>query len=173
MTSSVWHHHLIGAPDWLRPWLVDQGSLTQRIVARCSDFSVQNLSLRRAYAHGDEFALVGRRQHSLLRDVSLCCADTPLVYAHSVLPYVSLTGAWARLRFLGNRPLGAALFVNPQVYREALQFRRLDARHPLFLAAVTGVVHPPATLWARRSVFVLASRRILVTEVFLPAIKYL
>lgn len=173
MASSVWHQHLLGAPGWLRPWLVDQGSLTQRIVARCSDFSVRDVSLRCAYAHGDEFALVGRQQHSLLRDVSLCCADVPLVYAHSVLPYASLTGAWARLRYLGSHPLGAALFVNPQVYRQALQFRRLDFRHPLYLAAVARLTHPPATLWARRSVFVLASKRILVTEVFLPAIKYL
>ncbi|WP_162085848.1 chorismate--pyruvate lyase family protein [Sulfuriferula nivalis] len=173
MTSSVWHEYPLGAPVWLRPWLVDQGSLTQRITARCLEFSVQNVSLRRAYAYSDEFALVGRRRHSLLRDVSLCCADKPVVYAHSVLPYASMVGAWARLRRLGNRPLGAALFVNPKVYRESLQFRRLDSRHPLWSAAVRRMVEPPQSLWARRSVFVLASKQILVTEVFLPAIRYL
>jgi chorismate--pyruvate lyase len=173
MTSSVWREHPLGAPDWLRAWLVDQGSLTQRIIARCNDFSVQNVSLRRACAYGDEFALVGRRQHSLLRDVKLCCAGNPVVYAHSVLPYASMVGAWVRLRRLGNQPLGAALFVNPKVYRESLRFRRLDGRHPLWVAAVGHMVEPPPSLWARRSVFVLASKRILVTEVFLPAIKYL
>jgi chorismate--pyruvate lyase len=173
MTSSVWREQPLGAPGWLRTWLVDQGSLTQRIVARCDDFSVQNVSLRRAYAYGDEFALVGKRQRGLLRDVTLCCADKPVVYAHSILPYASLVGAWARLRKLGNRPLGASLFVNPEVHRESLQYRMLDSRHPLWAAAVGHIAEPCQSLWARRSVFVLASKRILVTEVFLPEIRNL
>jgi chorismate--pyruvate lyase len=173
MAYSDWHDAPLGAPIGLRPWLLDSGSLTQRIVARCAGFSVRNVAQQRGYGHSDEFALLDRRQYSLLRDVSLCCGAVPVVYAHSVLPYMSLTGAWARLRHLGNRPLGTALFVNPLVRREALQFKRLDSRHPLYVAALRGHVQLPSSLWARRSVFVLASRRILVTEVFLPAIEFL
>lgn len=161
----------LGAPNWLRPWLVDQGSLTQRIKNSCSDFAVRSVSQRRAYAYGDEFALLGQRQYSWLRDVSLCCRDVPVVYAHSVLPFASLSGAWAGLRQLGSRPLGAALFADPLVRRETLQFKPLDYRHPLYLSASVFITQPPHILWARRSVFTLASKRILVTEVFLPAIQ--
>ncbi len=161
----------LGAPSWLRPWLVDQGSLTQRIMDICPDFAVRSVLQRRAYAYSDEFALLGQRQYGWLRDVSLCCRDVPIVYAHSVLPFASLSGAWAGLRRLGNRPLGAALFADPLVRREALQFKRLDCRHPLYRAAGMLMSQPPSSLWARRSVFALASRRILVTEVFLPAIQ--
>lgn len=107
---------------------------------------------------------------ALLRDVYLSCGATPMVFAHSVLPRRSLVGAWASLGQLGNRPLGAALFADQRVQRGALQFRRLDARHPLYLRAVIGILQPPATLWARRSLFRLAQRRILVTEVFLPEV---
>ena len=173
MVYSDWRDTPLGAPNWLRPWLVDQGSLTQRIVNACEDFSVCNVSQRRAYAYSDEFALLGRQQYGLLRNVSLCCGDVPLVYAHSVLPFASLSGAWAGLRRLGSRPLGAALFVDPRVRREALQFKRLDYRHPLYRMAIALIPQPAPTLWARRSVFALASKRILVTEVFLPAIKLL
>ena len=112
-------------------------------------------------------------QLCLIRDVLLDCAGRPLVYAHSVIPTASLTGPWRKLSGLGNRPLGEALFADPQVRRHPLQYRRLDRRHPLYRAAIEHVTTKPAALWARRSVFERNDHPILVTEVFLPEVLQL
>lgn len=172
MQLSGWHDSLIGVSAGMRIWLQDSGSLTQRITHCCADFAVQRLFQRHASPLLDEAVVVGLgiKRYAMLRDVHLFCGNTPVVFAHSVLPYSSLIGSWAKLGRLGNRPLGAALFANPKVQREILQFKKIDARHPLFVKAIAGIEQPPENLWARRSLFTLATQRILVTEVFLPSI---
>lgn len=170
--SAGWHTHLIGVSANERQWLSDLGSLTQRISSRCADFNVCNIRQHAGYALLGETALVGlaAKQAALLREVSLCCGARPVIFAHSVLPRISLVGNWAKLGSLGNRSLGAVLFADPRIHRGPLQFRRLDTRHILFRRAIAGLEHSPATLWARRSLLMLAERRLLVTEVFLPGV---
>jgi chorismate--pyruvate lyase len=71
---------------------------------------------------------------------------------------------------LGTRPLGAALFADPRVARQSLRFRQIRRGHELYAAACQRLNVTAAALWARRSVFVFRGSRLLVTEVFLPAI---
>jgi len=155
-----------------RPWLVDRGSLTHRIQARCNAFSVRGLRLARAKPGRDEAACVSLnpRQLALLREVHLYCGATPVVFAHSVIPRAGLHGPWQALSRLGSKPLGAALFANPLVKRTPLQFKKLNHRHELYRRACRILTERPAHLWARRSVFILRHQPILVTEVFLPGI---
>ena len=170
--QTGWHENLIGASSAMRSWLLNAGSLTHRITQRCADFAVREIYERDAHPLVDEthIAGVGRKQHALLRDVYLYCGNTPVVFAHSVLPYSSLVGRWAQLKRLGSRPLGSALFVHPQVRRQSLQFKKIDLRHPLYPRAWVKTRHTAPDLWARRSLFSLATQQILVTEVFLPDI---
>ncbi|NDP49432.1 MAG: chorismate lyase, partial [Sulfuriferula multivorans] len=74
---------------------------------------------------------------------------------------------------LGSRPLGEALFNNPRIQRKALVFRKLTPRHPLFRRIDRYQTQATRVLWARRSLFCLNGRPLLVTEVFLPAIDNL
>ncbi len=163
--TSAWQ-----AGAW-RHWLTDRGSLTRRLQQACPAFRVLRLRQAPGRPNLDECAVLnllpGRQ--AVIREVLLLNADAPLVFAHSVIPLHSLTGPWAGLAGLGNRPLGAALFTNPRIRRLALQYRHLDRRHPLYRAAAVHLSTPPRTLWARRSSFALANHPILVTEVFLPA----
>lgn len=155
-----------------RHWLTDRGSLTHRIQTRCSAFSVRGLRLTRAKSGRDEAACVelNPRELALLREVHLYCGDIPVVFAHSVIPRAGLRGPWRSLSRLGNKPLGAALFADPQVKRSPLQFKKLSRRHELYRRACRILPERPAHLWARRSVFTLHRQPILVTEVFLPGI---
>jgi len=105
----------------------------------------------------------------MIREVLLLNSETPLVFAHSVIPLDGLVGPWAGLAGLGNRPLGAALFTNPRIQRQVLEYQHLDRRHSLYRDAARHIASPPSTLWARRSLFALQNHPILVTEVFLPA----
>jgi chorismate--pyruvate lyase len=153
-------------------WLVDAGSLTLRLQLRCHDFAVQPTHLINAKPRGDEAQLLSCavRQRALLREVRLHCRGKPVVFAHSVLPYKSLRGAWQGLGRLGSKPLGGALFADPRVTRAPLQFKKLTRHHPLYRLATAHLLVLPDALWARRSVFSLKHAVILVTEVFLPLV---
>lgn len=169
---TTWNTPAWRAGDW-RGWLEDHGSLTRRLQSVCPHLRVQRLRQHIASPLRDEYRQLGLRrgQRALIRDVLLICGDTPLVYAHSVIPLAGLDGPWVALSRLGNRPLGAALFADPKVRRFPLEYRQLDARHPLYSAAVAHLDRAPRRLWMRRSQFALAGHPLLVTEVFLPAVR--
>lgn len=166
-----WNTPAWQAGIWCR-WLSGPGSLTRRLQAICPHLRVQRLRQEIAVPLRDEYrALHLRRgQRALIRDVLLICGDTPLVYAHSVIPLAGLKGPWVGLSKLGNRPLGEALFANPRVRRYPLEYRPLDARHPLYAPAVAHLTIAPQRLWMRRSQFALHGRPLLVSEVFLPEV---
>lgn len=159
-----------------RSWLIDRGSLTQRLQSRSKRFNVRTLKLSRAKPQIDEAKIlkIPQQQSALLREVLLLDQDLPLVFAHSVLPDKSMRGTWLGLRRLGNKPLGAALFSNPQVTRRSLEYKKINGQHALYRQATQYLEQPPRALWARRSVFELNSafnrHVIMVTEVFLPHI---
>lgn len=163
------------APPRLRPWLSDPGSLTARIRARCRGFSVRVLNQGLARVHADEGAVLGLRAGALawLREVVLEADGVAVVYARSVMPRANLRGPWNRFAGLGNRPLGAALFADPRIIRQPLHLARLDARDRRYHLAAR--IAPPGgpSLWARRSLFLLGGRKLLVCEVFLAGIAEL
>lgn len=164
-----------GTPSALRPWLTDPGSLTARIRTRCGQFSVSVLSQALGRAHPDEAALLGLRQGERVwvREVLLLADAVPVVFARSILPYRNVRGAWNLFHGIGSRPLGAALFADPRIERMPLASSCLDRRDARYHRAIeaSGTVDSSPRLWARRSVFRLHRRSLLVTEVFLPAIR--
>lgn len=167
-----WLAHAFRAPRALRGALSDRGSLTRRLKTQYADFSVSPVARGLASPFPEESRALHLPPKMLayVRDVLLIGDGHIRVFAHSVLPRSSLRGSWNGITRLGTRPLGEALFANPRIQRHGLTIRRLDARHPLYRAARRHVGLTRPYLWARRSVFCLAGRPLLVTEVFLPAI---
>lgn len=155
-----------------RAWLVDRGSLTERIQGRCAAFKVKVVFQGRGRIDRDESFLGrgGRRRLALVREVYLLCRRTPVVFAHSVIDPRSLRGPWRQLARLGSRPLGAALFADPRIRRYPLRQKKLNRHHELYRRACAAIKSRPPFLWARRSLFMLHKSPILVTEVFLPGI---
>lgn len=168
---NPWQSALLGAHPY-RDWLADPGSLTRRLQARCPSFAVERLAQGIARPQTDECAQLGLApgRVAVVREVLLLCAGRPVVFAHSAVALDGLRGPWVGLSKLGNKPLGAALFADPLVVRHPLEYRRLDARHPLYRAAAEHLAEAPRFLWARRSRFERAGSPILVTEIFLPEV---
>lgn len=166
-----WHQATGTMGPW-RSWLTNHGSLTQLLRSRFPDFNVLRLRQSFARPYPDESGPLGLRGHegAIIREVLLRSGDTPLVYAHTVIPRNCLHGPWQMLAGLGNRSLGGTLFADPRVQRFPLAFRCLDQRHPLYRASLPYLASPTRALWARRSQFALAGRRLMVTEVFLPSV---
>jgi chorismate lyase len=155
-----------------RAWLTDRGSLTARIAARCSGVRVEVTFQGLRRPDRDErflFADAGRSR-VLVREVLLCCGDTPLVFAHTVVRPRDLAGPWRSVARLGSRPLGAALFADPRIERFPLRQRKLGSHHELARRVRTMLHIRQTGLWARRSLFRVDDSPILVTEVFLPEI---
>lgn len=153
-----------------RPWLRDRGSLTRRIQNRCPGLSVKVVFQGMRRANRDERFVFARRARVLVREVYLYCHQNPVVFAHSVIAARDLRGAWRRLARMGTRPLGAELFTDPRVRRYPLRQKKIGRQHELHRQARAGLSGMPATLWARRSLFVLHKSPILVSEMFLPGI---
>ncbi len=153
-----------------RPWLAWRGSLTRRITARARGFRVQVLRQGLHEPNADEYAMLGQPAHrrALVREVVLHAGGRPVVLAHSVAAWRDLSGVWRSLRGLGSRPLAEALFTDPLVRREAMQFTRIDRRHPLWRRAQRVFARDFPPLVARRSRFLKHGRPLIVTEVFLP-----
>jgi chorismate--pyruvate lyase len=107
-------------------------------------------------------------RYALVRQVALLCADTPWVFARTVIPRLTLRGAQRRLARLGARPLGALLFADPTLRRGCVELARLEWGQPLFREAAQFFGPPPRHLWARRSLFYTRENPLLVSEIFLP-----
>ena len=172
-TTLRWHQPLCLAPRALQPWLAERGSLTARLIAHYPAFSVRVLRQRYQAPHDDELqALQLHRCVAVFtRDVLLLSGSTPVVYAHSVATRSAVRGDFRRLRGVGNKSLGSMLFADPTIRRSPLAWRQLDPRHPLWQQAQAALrIQLPSRLWARRSLFLMGSARLLVTEVFLPPV---
>ncbi len=168
-----WQTGLIGAPSGARPWLKGTGSLTRQLKRNFAALAVRECRQQRTFVWADEVLPSGvpAGSKALIRNVCLQNEGVPLVFAHSVFPNRSLVGGWRSLSRLKSRSLGEVLFGNRRTHRKALQFALLSRRHRLYREAMCYVGDVlPLRLWARRSIFRQGTRRILVTELFLPVL---
>lgn len=154
-----------------RDWLLTRGSLTARVQAGAATFRLARLRQELAPLTVDEARCLGLRpgQRAIVREVVLHADEQPLVFARSVCPAARAGAARSLLRRVGMRPLGAVLFSDPRVRRRPLAFCRIGPEDRRYPARVLSDVRP--CLWSRRSVFTIGTHPLLVTEVFLPAIR--
>jgi len=158
-------------PENLAPWLIDDGSLTRKLVALSKDqFEVEVLRQDAATPDASEAnALKMTQQTSVtIREVVLKGRGHPWIFARSILPMSTMTGRFAGLRTLSNQPLGELLFQDPSMTREPLEVACLPAR---VLSVPAALAAGDESLWARRSVFFLDQKPLLVSEVFLSTFK--
>ncbi|MBI3576247.1 MAG: chorismate lyase [Gammaproteobacteria bacterium] len=160
-------------PAHYLPWLLDTASLTRRLVYTCAGaFRVQLLSQAWERPRLDEALALGMRarDRALVRQVRLLCDERPWVYARTLLPRTTLTGAERRLAHLRSRSLGAVLFADPTMRRGRTEIVRLCPTDGLYAFAAQPLAAPPAEIWGRRTVFRLRGKPLLVSEFFLPGI---
>ena len=158
----------------LHPWLTSRGSLTSRLVAHFGQFNLVRVMQRAQLPNVDERRELGLRdrERAIVREVLLRDGEKPLVFAHSLVARRDLRGVWRGLSRLGGRPLAEMLFHDTAVVRLPMEYRKIDARHPLFRRAMAVAPFQATSIWARRSVFLKQGRPLLVTEVFLGTMGY-
>jgi chorismate lyase len=144
-------------PTVWRNTLFDASSLTAQLITLSKgDFSVEVLWQGWRKLSQQEATLLGCQENQKVawcRDVALKVHGEPRVYARTCMPKTTLTGNERQLKNLGNKPLGAYLFQHPHMHRGKMSAYRIG-HNDLSLS------------WARRSVFYLGQKPILVTEAF-------
>ena len=153
-------------PTRWRPWLLDSGSLTERLLAASrGDLRVRVLNQHWARPRPDERRILalGAGRRALIREVLLIGCGEPWVYARSVLPPDLLRGRYRCLARLGERPLGGLLFRDPALRRSRIEVTRRP------VPTLPGLEYrPTGRAWLRRSLFYLDGKPLLVAEMFLP-----
>ncbi|MDX2505386.1 MAG: chorismate lyase [Gammaproteobacteria bacterium] len=172
---AVDYASLLHLQERIREWLLSSASLTLRIKNHCrvnhiGNFSVRVLGQGMGIPSNDEVQRLKlkSRRYALIREVLLYCGETPVIFARTVIPVKTLTGAQRQLGHLGNRPLGEFLFSQPYLQRDAMEVAVLNHGHHLFDSAILNIHSHPEQVWARRSIFRLQHKPLLVAEVFLP-----
>jgi len=161
-------------PEYLLSWLLDPNSLTARLKKHSQQFRVELLGQSiEPCQESETFANIKAGEEVLVREVLLYCDEKPQVFARSLLPLSSLTGAEQALANLGTQSLGQVLFNNPSLQRETIEIALFDLNSSVAKLAQQLNLANQEELWGRRSVFVLENKPLMVAEVFLPdAIAY-
>jgi chorismate--pyruvate lyase len=171
--KSAWHY-LQPVPASYLPrkyhkWVLDRGSLTQRLIhASQGQFKVNVKYQGWNYPTLDEASVLSmpKRQFALVREVELTCFNEVWVVARTLIPRTTLTGPERALMYLGSQPLGDFLFQCSSMKRSVLELRH----HQGHLFKPPAHLAPHAALVARRSVFLLHNKPLLVSEFFLPTL---
>ena len=162
------HYTSASLPPGCRAWLLDDGSLTGRLI----DLGRGALGVERLYqgwqvplASERRLLALAPRHVALVREVVLRLGGDAVVFARSVFPIASLTGSLAHLRRLQNRSLGAILFQHPGMRRSPFELALIGGDSDYLPAAL----RQEEAAWGRRSRFEISGRGLLVSEVFLRA----
>ncbi len=157
-------------PCNLQDWLLNTGSLTERLQALTNCFEVELLGQKKIRPDQSELAILqNAEKHSWqIREVILQGMpkqqekeqQQDWVFARSVLP---LELCNSQFENLGNEPLGQRIFNDKNFIRSDFQIGILTC-HPL----TKQVVDPHQPMWARRSKFKIQQYELIVAEAFLP-----
>ncbi|MEN9774957.1 MAG: chorismate--pyruvate lyase [Pseudomonadota bacterium] len=168
---SPWSAHAPRVPAALRAFLLEPGSLTDRLMATGARFAVRPLKLGVDRADPHEAAALGVASNAVIlaRHVALSLNDTVVVVARSVCRPACPT--WAAVLDRGGRSLGLSLFApDAPVSRGSLTFAHLADAHPL--AQLAKGFEPSNTPYpARACRFSQDGAPLLVTEAFLLSLE--
>ena len=151
-------------------WLLDEMSLTKKLQNQCETFSVdvkqQSHTDAKNASLSSYFPLP---EKVFVREVLLCCDGIESVFAQTEIPYRTLSDTQKNLTEIGSESLGKFLFQESTLRRgeiEIAEFPIGSKLHALCDDLKQGCEH---TLWARRSLFYIEDKPLLVSEIFLPA----
>ena len=187
-------------PAAWRRWLYYSHSLTRRLEDRTQQsITIELLQQSQGRLLTDEIALLSSSQNRTkpnfkhrptrigankrtgaeghIREVCLTADDTPLVVARTVWP--KNASAQYLLEQLGSRPLGELLFnpdancSSPAVFVQR-QIILLKPGCPLYALAQSAQTRRKLhSFWARKTLYQFYDEPLIVTEIFLPIVKYL
>ncbi len=154
----------------LQSWLIEPGSLTQRLRSISLNFKVHVLNENWQSSSKDEMKLLqdSELEQAWVRETILCDGNKTLIFARSIFPKATLAGRGEILKTLGNRSLGDFLFTDPDWHRDPFEINYLQPQDFFCSHLATIISYPKQPFWARCSRFYFFGQPLLITEAFLP-----
>jgi len=153
---------------YLKNWLLDSGSLTERLQSQCSSFNLTLIGQQHVQITPEEFQRVCAPQQLLnfkewqVREVILWGDNKPWVFARSIIPQRLCENDFTNLN---TKPLGQLIFNDKRFERMPFEVTNMDSSEA-FLAQLH--LASDMNLWGRRSVFSFEDLKMSVSEIFLP-----
>ena len=154
----------------LRPWLIGNGLLTERLKTACGDrFSLRLVDQWTGLLSASHRSVLRTEDNAgLFRDVEMCCGGIVWVFSQSVVPDSTLMlHPW--LAELGDAALGETLNLLTGVERNPYEYAWLPTEEAVTARALRDAEIRPAGLWARRARIALRGAPLLTQELFLPS----
>jgi chorismate--pyruvate lyase len=167
-------YYALQIPPALKPWIIYPGSF----MGRLRDFNIMDAEITVVIQdwfipEEDERKLLNLPEgaSALIREVLIASPKHPWMYARTIFPRETLTENEEKLAHLDKRALGSVLFNEKGWVRgefEVMPFTKSTAWHTKIAAEANLSCEE---LWGRRSMFTLGKKKLLLMEVFLPAIE--
>jgi chorismate-pyruvate lyase len=154
----------------LRPWLIGNELLTQRLRSVCGARFVLRLvdQWTGLLSASHRAALRTEENAGLFRDIEMCCGETVWVFGQTIVPDATLIlHPW--LAELGDAALSETLSDLSGVERSSYEYAWLPLEEAVTERALRDAEIRPAGLWARRARIALRTAPLLTQELFLPA----
>lgn len=161
LQTAQWSQATAMLPRQQKPWLLEQGSLTQRLQQICTKLTVEVLQQGwQAVTFAQNFAKFNQNvtasEPVWLREVVLAGDEVDWVFAQTSLPQRTIQNVAQAVPNLGDTPIGLWLF--PQTpKRQCLEWWQ----------------DPQTGLYARRSILTLNHYPIEIKEIFLEDFGFL
>jgi chorismate--pyruvate lyase len=158
-------------PAKLIPWLLDPDSFMQRLRQHAiHSAKVQVLEQTWQFPNGSERHSLDlpARQYGLVREVVISSPQQKWMFARTIFPRTTVTGSEQRLGNLKSRALGTLLFNKANTVRGAFEFTVIKSGESWHKKIVQATQVEPPEFWARRSVFSIKHKSLLLCEIFLP-----
>ncbi len=175
----TWQKHPgIAVPDYLHTWLFYPGSFMQRLRA-CGAQNPKVNVLRQQWLFpllDEKLQLdIPPRTYALVREVLIFSEQKKWMFARTVFPRETLTGNERCLARLKSRSLGSVLFRDPNLQRSEFEIACVHSNTQWYedITKNCNIRAGENDMWARRSLFVLQHKSLLLTEVFLPDMNQL
>ncbi len=158
---------VIPSPN-LKNWLLDTGSLTERLQSQCTSFHLTIIGQQQSNITPEEFQRVRASQQQFnpkewqVREVILWGDNQPWVFARSIIPQKLCENDFINLN---NKPLGQLIFNDKRFERMPFEVTNMSPSNA-FQAQLQ--LSTEMDLWGRRSVFNFENLKMSVSEVFLP-----
>ena len=169
LTSWISETEPLSCKPNIASWLFDHNSLTKKLESQFNDFYIEVKQQVNIKPNTQLSPLFSKEVKVLVREVFLHCEQKPVVLAQTEIPFSTLTEQQSELAEIGEQSLGNILFQDPSMLRgqiEVTEFKKGSFFHQLATDLNQPVEH---SLWARRSLFYINNKPLLVTELFLPA----
>ena len=152
----------------LKSWILDTGSLTEKLQSECQTFYLTLIGQRQAEITLEEFAQVRTNKQPFaqedwqVREVLLWGDGQPWVFARSIIPQRLCQQDFADLN---TQPLGQLIFNDKRFKRMPFQITHMLNPQPFYQQLSLSA---DMDLWGRRSVFGFEELKMMVCEIFLP-----